>query len=200
MKKMSSREKLLLLTLPPLFTLAIYVNWIHKPLQTEIGRTRSELASLQQKAGNPAVLAQKRAQLIRRDQELKQLQTQKTTLEQQWDGITGGSADPARRSERIESLTALLKGNGLTVIEQAPAEGGKDSAVPKALESVAKRMAETGERQKPQLWRFRIHGTYSAVLRALSQLGEGDASVIPLGLAMKESGNPIHEWTLLVWI
>jgi hypothetical protein len=196
----SSREKVLLLVMPVLLVGVLYVNWVLPGLQGEIQKAETERRGLQARAGSPAVLAQKSARLAELTREAATLQATHTDLERQWASLTGPGDDPLR-SEKIEQLTGLLKRHGLNVIEQGHAEG-KEATIPPALEGIAKRMAARGEKHRPQLWRFRIQGTYAAMLGALVQLAYGEPAVTPLGLTMKEA--PLHsdvrEWTLVVWV
>jgi hypothetical protein len=132
-----------------------------------------------------------------------QLQAHQRDLERQWQALAGAEGE-TQRSEKIEQLTGLLKRHGLHVIEQAQADGGKDATIPPALGELAKRLGAAGEKHKPQLWRFRVQGSYAAMLRVLAQLAYGEPAVTPLALTMKEikdaAPNTPREWTLLVWI
>lgn len=189
------REKLLILALPSLIVLAIYVNWFGSPLQKEVQRANGELRGLQSKVSSPVVLVQKSAKLNQVNNDAKLLQEQFTELERDWKTLAG--MDGSHRSAKIEELAELLKSHGLNVIEQT-LETGKEGTVPGALEAVVKRMGD----RKPQVWRFRVRGTYASLFGALTQLTNGEPAVTPLGLTMKDA--PLHtairEWSLVVWI
>jgi len=194
----SPREQQLLMVFPAFVVLAIYAYWFHFPVQADLEKTEKELAPLRTQA-DLTVLQMKTAQLANLRREKEVLLARKRDLENDWRTMTGSSDDPARRNQRIENLTALLQRNGLVIVEQAPAD--RDGQTP-ALEAVAKRLAEGPGKQKPQLWKLRVQGSYANLQRTLQVLAEGEPLVIPLGVSMKEAGldTKIREWTLVVWI
>jgi hypothetical protein len=190
----TQREKLLILIVPSLAVLAIYVNWFAMPLQKDIDNANNQLNGLKSKVGSPVVLVQKGARLVQLNNEVKQLQEQQVELERDWKTLAGVDGP---RSPKIEQLTDLLRLHGLSVIEQT-LETGKDGTVSVALDPVVKRMGD----RKPQLWRFRVRGTYASMFQALKELTKGEPAVTPLGLTMKEAPlySDVREWSLMVWI
>lgn len=200
MAKKSPREQALLMAFPAFAVIAIYAYWFHFPAQAELDKTQKELAPLRQQ-GDLSVLQLKTARLSQLRQEKAVLEARKQDLENEWQAMTGSNDDPARRNQRLENLTTLLQQHGLVVVEQAPAEGGKEGSVP-ALEAVAKRLADGNGKQRPQVWSIRVHGSYTSLHRALQVLAEGEPLVIPLGVSMKQAGldTKVREWTLVVWI
>jgi type II secretory pathway component PulM len=189
------REKFMILGLPALLILAVYVNWFNSPLQKDLVKANNELRGLQSKVSSPGILVQKSARLNQLTNEWKQVQDNHVQLEQQWKTLAG--LDEAHRSEKIEELAESLKRHGLNIIEQT-LESGKQGTVPHALDAVGKRMGD----RKPQVWRFRMVGSYASMLRVLDELTYGDPAVTPLGLTMKEIRltTDLREWTLVVWI
>jgi hypothetical protein len=174
------------------------MNWFARDARTELQRANNELRSLKDKVGSPGLMAQKSARLGQINQELKQLQEQQRELDSQWKLLAG--IDNPRRSEKIEQLAELLKRHGLNVIEQGQ-ETGKQGTVPPALEVVSKRMGQ----RPPEVWRFRVRGSYAGMFRVMTELTSGDPAVTPLGLTLKDVSKDtqpgdIREWTLVVWI
>lgn len=198
----SNRDKILVMILPALLTLLAYLYWFFFPIRGEILKAYNELRSLQARQPSLAQLQLKAARVSQLKDDLERCQQQKQDLEKQWQALVGGGAETGRRSLKIEGLTALLKQHGLNILEQAQAEGSKESNMPPALAGVVKRMSEAGEQHRPQVWRFRVQGSYLSLLRVLSRLGQGDTLVIPLSLTMKEAEwhSDVREWTLLLWI
>lgn len=190
----SQREKVLILVLPPLLVLAIYANWFGRPLTKDVQSAEGQLRSLQSKVGSPHIIPQKSAKLAQVNNDAKLLREQYSELERDWKTLAGLDGV---RPHKIEQLADLLKRHDLSVIEQT-LETGKEGAVPAALDGVVKRMGD----RRPQIWRFRLRGTYASLFGALKELANGELAVTPLGLTLKDA--PLHteirEWSLVVWI
>ena len=196
----STREKVLLLVLAPLAVLVIYSFLLSKKQTESLTRVEEQLKALRAKGDPQFQLMQKNAVIDQLDGKLVKLRADKGRLTEQWNQLIGVSQTPGRRNEKLERLTAVFKQYGLTVLEQAEAEG-KDRP-PAALELVTKKFTENNTQNKPQMLRIRVAGSYTDLLGALKHLAAGEPLVVPLGMTMKEASHmtELRDWTLVVWI
>jgi len=195
----STREKVLLLVLAPLGVCAIYAFLFASKQEAALLKVEEQVKGLRAKGDPRPQLAMKSARANELQEKLTKLRADKVALTAQWNQLAGTSAEPGRRNERVERLTTIFKQYGLTVIEQGEASGQN---APAALDLVTKKLAEGGDRHKPQLWRVVVAGSYTDLLGALKFLADGEPLAVPLNVTMKEASlaTDVREWTLLMWI
>jgi hypothetical protein len=197
------RDKILMMFPPAILVVAVYAYGFFYPLQSELSKTQKALPGLQEQSRSAiAQFPVKAAKAVQVKKDLDNVQARKRDIEKQWRDLTETSSAGPQRNEKIENLTGLFKRYDLNILEQAQSDSGREATMPSMLTGVVKRLAEAGEHQRPQMWRFRIQGRFHSLLRVLGELAAGETLVIPLGLTMKEAGlhSDIREWTLLVWI
>jgi len=200
--KTSNRDKILILFLPSLLVAVLYWQWIASPLGAEVTKASKELAALKSRPPAEPLIMMKTAQVSKLHEELAQCQKDKQQLEAQWQALAGINHGTGRRPDKIETLTAVLNQYGLIILEQAQAETSKDANLPGGLNAVVQRLKDTAGPRKPEVWRYRVQGSYAGLLRVLHQLSSGEAAVVPLSVTMKETDlhSDVREWTLLLWI
>jgi hypothetical protein len=207
--KLTNRDKVLLVVLPAVVIVGGYGYWINSSSgrQTELTRLQKSVEDANRSAPTQEELLAARYQSKATSDHVQKLEKELAQEKQRWESSGGQVFNPATRNERVTRLNNLLVGNGLTLIADAPGDaaqtgGTTEVRTPPALEAFAKQMAERSPPLKPKTWRVRLYGRYPDMMRALTQLAEGEALCVPIGLTMKEwdISKPAQEWTLLVWI
>jgi hypothetical protein len=203
--KLTNRDKVLLVVLPAIVIAGGYGYWINSSTgrQAELTRLQKSVEDANRSAPTQEELLAARSQFNTANYAARKLETELAQEKQRWESSGGQVFNPATRNERVGRLNNVLVRHGLALLADAPADGGTtELKPPPALEAFAKSLAEKSPQAKPKPWRVRLYGSYPDVMKALTELAEGEALCVPIGLTMKEwdIGKPAQEWTLLVWI
>jgi hypothetical protein len=199
--KLSERDKLLAMVLPALLVLIVYGVFLMPRKLTERTMVAKTAAAARESAPRPEQLAERQAALGRlaRDNEL--LRAHVDSLNKSWQVAACNCASPARRNERMEKLSALLKRHGLSFVDDDLAVDTGKERLAAFLVPLAQDITQGAANLKPQVRRLRFQGRFHDVLDALEELSRGEILAIPVGLTMKTIPHPDRrEWLLLVWI
>lgn len=197
---MSSRDKALALVLPAVIVVGGYGYFVFKnklveerELTKTVDKTRAAAPSQEQ-----ILLALGRAKHVQEENQGIQIEIDKTNARIQ--EVLARLADPAQRNERIEKLTKLLAKYDLGPVDDK-ADTARDTRLPKALETLAQRVAELSKKPQPHLLHLSFTGRYSDVYHVLNELSQGEVLAVPVSLSMKTTEDPERRaWTVLLWI
>lgn len=99
--------------------------------------------------------------------------------------------NPEAKARSGEKIGQLLADNQVILLEESMAEGEDLQRFEPLLESLS----------DAQLWKLRMAGSYQAIQKTLTRLGETDLPIIPAAIEMEpmsEDTKSIHVWNL--WI
>jgi hypothetical protein len=195
------REKVLTLLLPSCLIVLVYAWMAQDKKQPGLAQMKQSLEAARAQAVPSAAVALQSANLAAVKKKIADLEKDKVRLTAAWQASAAHCTTIATRPDRANRLHALLKSRALLLVDSSPGDSAKDGRLSPALEKLSKLLAErTG--QPPQVWRYRVQGSYKDVLQALQDLSQDDQLAIPIGLTMKDANSEIstREWTLLVWI
>ena len=207
--RLTNRDKVLILVLPAIVIVGGYGYWINSNTgkQTELARLQKSVDDATKNTPSQEELLTARAQQMSAAAAVRKLETELNQEKQRWESSGNQVFNPATRNERVGRLNYVLNRHNLALLADVPGDapvsgGNTEVKTPPALEAFAKTLAEKSPQFKPKTWRVRLYGRYPDVVRALSELAEGEVLCVPIGLTMKEWDirKPAQEWTLLVWI
>lgn len=201
--KRTTREKVLLVTLPSLLIFMIFGWFFFWPKHREL--TRAEMVLQEARARAPglnAQVTQMQMKLANLAADLERLETQKREAHSEWETFVGCCTDCNSRHNRIEKLNKLLARCKLRVVEETEADGGQVSKVAGVVENLGQQVAKLTGKPRPQLRKIKVLGSYLDVLAALEELTTKEVLAIPVGLTMKPLSHDaaVREWVILVWI
>lgn len=200
--RMSQRDKILLLVLPAMLVALGYGLFFLLPGMKTRAKLEKDLAAARGKLPSSAETAQAASRLRQADESLARAKKQQQELQTAWQELTRPCVNHSRRADRWTCLMSLLKRHQIHVVDHAPHDGTAKHKTSLPLEKLARSIAEQHTQEQPQLWRLHLVGSYLSVLKALEDLGSGEAVAIPVSLSMTrpDTATKLREWTILLWI
>ncbi|MEM1159182.1 MAG: type II secretion system protein GspM [Verrucomicrobiota bacterium] len=191
MKNLSTREKIMLMALPAVVLLMIYYFFMVSPKSEELEKLRRLVDAAETRVPTAQARSSVASDLREITKEVnakrKVVQERKNRSQKVLDYWT----NPEAKARSGEKIGQLLADNQVILLEESMAEGEDLQRFEPLLESLS----------DAQLWKLRMAGSYQAIQKTLTRLGETDLPIIPAAIEMEpmsEDTKSIHVWNL--WI
>jgi hypothetical protein len=201
--KLTDRERLVLLLLPPALVLGGYSWWFNLFERPKLNQVEKEHRDVAAKQVSPAEVLQHQAVAARLQREVEELTDQKRRLQAEAAEIAGNVGEPAKRITAAHELTELFRRHGLHVVEEGLAKQGTDLKLPKSVTDAIGRLGTVSRERLGQVRCWRLAGRFADLRAAMQELAQQSAPPgIPVGLTMAEADVtvPQRHWTLFVWM
>ncbi len=186
MTAMSTRDKWIVATLLPVFTLFIGALVFLRPVARQI-------SGLDQRVQNQGFLAARQALVAAAREENSRLE--KAIAEKR--RTPGGEDGVFDRNWAMQQVSQLCDANGLSLDKSSPDPAAQLSP---ALKEALPAFAAGGT--PPQVWRLEFSGAYPNVVKLLAGLQKAKPLIVPLNLSM-QSGKTERQpasWVLTLWL
>jgi hypothetical protein len=198
-RQLSEREIRLVMLLPAVLVVAIYACAFDQPHRAQVNALRQAAAQAGDHLTSQGQIQRAKADItmlqIDREKHRAAAATQ-LTLPTRW-------TSPAGRLNALADINAVFDAHSVFVVSTAHLpDTAMHGVAPQSLQDFAAAVGRQLHAQVPQVWQIEVVGSYADVLKALGELGRGDAFIVPLGLSMEPIGAETNyrHWSLWVWV
>ncbi|MEM7735287.1 MAG: hypothetical protein AAF267_05795 [Deinococcota bacterium] len=169
----------------------VYAIFIARPEGEDSKDLRRQVAVAQARLPTAQEQAEVLSELSKLGAEVREKQAAAKERRERNEAIQAFWTDPDAKAKAGEFVGNVLAGNGVVLVEEAVADDEQRKNFEALLEPLP----------SAELWRFRLAGSYDAMRRTISAIGQTNLPLVPAGIEMEstvEGNRTIHLWNL--WI